>query len=45
MNIKRIFSEEYLTWDEYKGLVYTIEFIRELNQAIGSSEIKRIGGD
>lgn len=45
MNIKRIFSQEFLTWEEYQNLVYTLEFIQELNHARATSEIKKIGGD
>ncbi len=45
MNIKRFFNSTYLSWEDYQKLVYTMQFIDELNQAMASSEIKKIGGE
>lgn len=45
MNIKRIFNGNYLTWEEYKDLVYTMQFIDELAKARYSEDIRKIGGD
>lgn len=44
MNIRRLFNNSYLSWEEYKDLVYTMEFIDELSKA-RVSDIKRLGGD
>ena len=41
MNIKRLFSNNYLTWEEYKNLAFTTAFIDELSATLATEEIKK----